>query len=135
MIETKTDIIGLRKALMDSVLPQTVTISKHENKIAGKFLFSKTFLGFSGHFPGYPILPAVIQIAAVRMLAEIGLKKTVMLHSIERAKFTNIVQPGNPLTIQIDYAIKEASCLLNFSITSKNGQVAVGEINCRTDER
>ena len=35
-----------------------------------KFSFGEEFIGFSGHFPGFPIVPAIVQILIAQSLIE-----------------------------------------------------------------
>lgn len=57
------------------------------------FVFSSDFSGFDGHFPGYPILPAVVQIEAGVLLAEEMGAGGFSLSSVERAKFQKEINP------------------------------------------
>ena len=66
------------------------------------FLFPPEFIGFAGHFPGEPILPAVVQIAMGTLLARIFLSDSgasFMLESICRAKFLNKLGPWKSITV------------------------------------
>jgi 3-hydroxyacyl-[acyl-carrier-protein] dehydratase len=65
---------------------------------------------FQGHYPGYPIMPAVLvveamaQAGAIIMLAEIEdrEKKLPVFTGIERAKFRRPVTPGDQLRIEVN---------------------------------
>jgi 3-hydroxyacyl-[acyl-carrier-protein] dehydratase len=65
---------------------------------------------FQGHFPGYPIMPAVLVVEAMAqaggmiMMAELPdrEKKLVVFTGIERAKFRRPVTPGDQLRIEVD---------------------------------
>ncbi len=59
------------------------------------FIFPPSFLGFDGHFPDEPILPAMVQVL-VGILAA-GKGSPLQLISIGRAKFMRIVKPGEEL--------------------------------------
>jgi 3-hydroxyacyl-[acyl-carrier-protein] dehydratase len=64
---------------------------------------------FVGHFPGYPIMPAVIAVEAIAqaggalLLTEIPdrEKKLMLFTGIERAKFRRPVVPGDQLRIEV----------------------------------
>jgi 3-hydroxyacyl-[acyl-carrier-protein] dehydratase len=58
------------------------------------FVFPPNFSGFDGHFPGYPILPAVVQIEAGVLLAEEMGDGGLSLTSVERAKFQKEINPN-----------------------------------------
>jgi 3-hydroxyacyl-[acyl-carrier-protein] dehydratase len=65
---------------------------------------------FQGHFPGYPMMPAVLvveamaQAGAMIMLAEIADRdrKLAVFTGIERAKFRRPVTPGDQLRIEVE---------------------------------
>lgn len=69
-------------------------------------------LYFQGHFPGYPVMPGVLQIEAIAqaaglmMLSHLGEEAekvadydTILL-SVSQAKFRKIVKPGDQLRIE-----------------------------------
>ena len=65
---------------------------------------------FQGHFPGYPIMPAVLvieamaQAGAVLMLSELPdrASKLAVFTGIDNAKFRRSVTPGDQLRIEVD---------------------------------
>jgi 3-hydroxyacyl-[acyl-carrier-protein] dehydratase len=63
------------------------------------FHFGEDFIGFQGHFPGHPILPAFVQLlmgeCAVRMHSD----RAWSLRRVERAKFLRPIQPNEPVTV------------------------------------
>ena len=65
------------------------------------FCFDQNFIGFAGHFPDYPILPAVLQVLLAQLLAEqvIGLPLAVI--SLTRAKFTQQLRPGDQIDVRL----------------------------------
>jgi len=69
-------------------------------KITGRYCFSDDFPGFSGHFPGYPILPAVVQLIAAQCLIEEQKGHQLLLSSVQNAKFLQEIRPGNEISVQ-----------------------------------
>lgn len=65
------------------------------------FCFNQDFIGFSGHFPEYPILPAVLQVLLAQLLAEeiIGFPLSVV--SLSRAKFLQQLRPGDQIEVHL----------------------------------
>lgn len=59
-----------------------------------RYVFRPEFPGFSGHFPGRPILPAVLQIMAASQLVEAATGQRLLSTAIERAKFVLPIVPG-----------------------------------------
>ena len=66
-----------------------------------RYVFAPDFPGFAGHFPGRPILPAVVQIMAASLQAEAASGEPLTPTAIERAKFVSTIAPG---------ALVEISC-------------------------
>jgi 3-hydroxyacyl-[acyl-carrier-protein] dehydratase len=53
-----------------------------------RFVFPAGFIGFQGHFPGRPVLPAVCEIQATVAMLEAWRQKRVKLREIISAKFS-----------------------------------------------
>jgi len=64
------------------------------------FCLPADFPGFAGHFPGYPVLPAVLQVLAAQVLVEELRGRPLRLTKLERAKFLRPVRPGEPLRVE-----------------------------------
>ena len=64
------------------------------------YCFAPGFIGFSGHFPGYPILPAFVQVLTVLSMAREIKGATVSLLSLERAKFQAEIYPGRDIEVE-----------------------------------
>jgi len=69
-----------------------------EGGIQQHFSFGPEFIGFAGHFPNEPILPAVVQIQMGVLLAETlqpsGVDAVLVLESVRKAKFVRKLLPG-----------------------------------------
>lgn len=65
-----------------------------DGSVRQRYVFSPDFPGFSGHFPGRPILPAVLQIMAANQLVEAATGQRLLSAAIERAKFVQPIVPG-----------------------------------------
>jgi 3-hydroxyacyl-[acyl-carrier-protein] dehydratase len=70
------------------------------------------FAGFDGHFPGYPILPAFIQVNMAVHLLSLALGGPKQLERIGTAKFTSQARPDEALSVV---------CL---PVTTKGGEAA-----------
>ncbi len=66
------------------------------------FRFAPDFLGFSGHFPGYPILPAVLQVLLAQMVAEALFAQPLRVISLTRAKFVRQLRPAEKIDVRLD---------------------------------
>ena len=68
--------------------------------IEGRYLFKESFAGFAGHFPGYPILPAVVEILTVVRLVGDASGRRQRLVSVQDAKFLTPVRPDQELLVR-----------------------------------
>ncbi|MHB8835522.1 MAG: 3-hydroxyacyl-ACP dehydratase FabZ family protein [Candidatus Methylomirabilia bacterium] len=65
-----------------------------DGSVRQRYVFPADFPGFAGHFPGRPILPAVLQIMAATLLVEAATGQRLLATAIERAKFVLPIVPG-----------------------------------------
>jgi 3-hydroxyacyl-[acyl-carrier-protein] dehydratase len=59
-----------------------------DGTLTARFVFPAEFLGFQGHFPGAPVLPAVCEIQGAVAMLEAWEKRRVGLREIILAKFS-----------------------------------------------
>jgi 3-hydroxyacyl-[acyl-carrier-protein] dehydratase len=107
-------------------------IETEDGRVRGVFSFSPDFPAFEGHFPSQPVLPAVVQVAAVRLLAARHLDVKLIPVSLNRSKFKAMVGPNEPMTITISLDQSGNDVTISFSITSETKKIATGEIVCRS---
>ena len=90
---------------------------------------------FQGHFPGYPVMPGVLQIEAIAQAAGImalnsfdkdGAKNDfdTILMSIDAAKFRRIVRPGDQLLIDTKIISRRRNMAKVLGIITVDGEVA-----------
>ncbi len=75
---------------------------------SAKHLFSASHPGFEGHFPGFPLLPAVSQIDLVKDLIELCLKDRVRCRSLRNVKFKAMLRPDTEVTIKLQFLDEES---------------------------
>ena len=63
-----------------------------------EYIFPQGFLGFQGHFPGRPILPAVVQVMIFRESIAEKLNQNLEIETMTRAKFLKVINPDTPVT-------------------------------------
>jgi len=88
-------------------------IEKNENSVSLIFTIPKDSLYFDGHFPDYPILPAVAQIDIVVNFASQNFGTDIIISQIKRTKFLKVITPSLSLLLKLEK--KDAS--LNFKMT------------------
>jgi 3-hydroxyacyl-[acyl-carrier-protein] dehydratase len=86
---------------------------------------------FSGHFPGEPILPGIALIyMAEQAIIQDALAKgeQVQLHALKRVRFTQLVRPGETLSLNISGEEAGEEILFSFKVTNKENIVCSGAI-------
>ena len=65
------------------------------------FLFPHSLPGFTGHFPEMPIVPAIIQLQAVRYLTDLLCASEVSVARYSGVKFKTMVMPDEELHLTL----------------------------------
>ena len=86
-----------QEILSSAVDKINVTASGTANR---RYCFSQDFIGFAGHFPGYPILPAFVQILTALTLAEEQRGHPLELAGVENAKFHIELHPEQEIKVE-----------------------------------
>ena len=104
-------------------------------QVSAEFTFSEKFSGFSGHFPGNPILPGVCQIQSVLIVAAAVYRKDVTLIALSRAKFLNKVIPGDTIILRGETDISDGLISAKFMISKKSseGKIRVSRISLKAE--
>ena len=74
------------------------------------------FVGFSGHFPGYPVLPGVAIVYAGLLLAEMCDEHRLDLAAVKRARFIKPIHPGSPVEVVLKRNENENEGLIWYSV-------------------
>lgn len=106
-----------------TLLHETVTPRRWERV----FEVPPTLSCFAGHFPGFPIVPAVVQISWVMDLAHVMLIGHRTLASIDALKFTAPIQPGDTVHLSAESSPDGSS--LSFRLWS--GERVFSSGRCR----
>jgi 3-hydroxyacyl-[acyl-carrier-protein] dehydratase len=99
---------------------------------------------FTGHFPGYPVMPGVLIIEAMAQVAGVlvaklaphTLGKIMFLASVEDAKFRRPVVPGDQLRIEMKMVrLKTTVAKMQGVATVDNQVVAEATLMCKLTDR
>lgn len=74
-------------------------VGNADGSFEGRYLFPESFAGFDGHFPNFPILPAIVEIRAVVTLVGEAKGVNQRLVAVQDAKFLSTVRPGEEVTV------------------------------------
>jgi 3-hydroxyacyl-[acyl-carrier-protein] dehydratase len=94
----------------------TVT-SDDSGILQGRYLFPEHFIGFAGHFPGHPILPAIVEIMAVVALVGAASGGPQRLVAVEDAKFLSPVSPDQEILVRCRPRLLKGKLLHDAQLT------------------
>lgn len=86
-------------SLLHNINKKTGNEAKLE--VTSECTFPHSFIGFEGHFPGNPILPAIVQLALIRCLAEKAFETDLIPLHYKRTKFKNMIRPNQKLLLSL----------------------------------
>ena len=115
MNKVKTEIINAALGQVESVMP---------DKAIGRYLFPQSFIGFAGHFPGYAVLPAYVQVLTALTVIEEWKGRPFQLASLERAKFHIELRPDQEITVQCREFEAKGKMAIEANLTVKEGLAA-----------
>jgi 3-hydroxyacyl-[acyl-carrier-protein] dehydratase len=84
---------------------------------------------YSGHFPGHPVTPGVIQIQIVHELTEKYFQKKLKLLSMSQCKFLKILNPAEAPVIVIHIEYKRTDELLDIKASGGDGTDVTFKLN------
>lgn len=88
----------LRQAIVSSAIGKKA--EDETNVVTRRYRFKPNFIGFQGHFPGYPILPAFVQILTAITIIEEHKKCRLELATVEKAKFHLPLHPDREIEVK-----------------------------------
>ena len=103
---------------MNSII-NTQCIEKTESSVILEFSVPKASDYFNGHFPGFPILPAVAQLDIIMRFVSDFFKIDAVLSEIKRIKFNDLVRPHMPLVLNI----KKNNYTISFKMNSPDDKI------------
>lgn len=86
------------------------------------------FSGFAGHFPDQPVLPAVLQLLAVRLLAESLLETPLRPVGGDRLKFKGMVGPNESVNLRVTLRDQAGQLKGEFSLDKTGAPIASGTL-------
>jgi 3-hydroxyacyl-[acyl-carrier-protein] dehydratase len=100
-----------------------------QERILARHVFAESEFFFSGHFPGYPVVPGVILIETMAQSGGAGLRKLgilpgnalFFLATVDKAKFRRQVRPGEEVRSEI------VNLRISAKMIKQSGKAYVGE--------
>ena len=100
----------------------TEPFTENEERTATTYVADLTFdrdaAYFQGHFPGFPVLPGVVQLGTAHRLAEAFIGRARTLRAVKKVKFSHVIQPG--ATVHFSLTKKTAD---EFAFDYRKGDV------------
>lgn len=101
-----------------------------ENQWIGLKSISLNEQYFTGHFPGHPIMPGVLQVEAIAQLAELAVwerldperKGDIYIKSMSKIKFRRPNNPGDRAIIEVNVtSVKDCEAVISASVKNNSG--------------
>ena len=86
--------------------------------------FPRDFVGFSGHFPDHPVLPAFVQILTAQCALHQRSGQSWTLQQVKRAKFMKIIEPDQTLIVTWQEKDLAEGLQCHFTLTVDDQKVA-----------
>ena len=87
-----------------------------------------TSLWFSGHFPGFPVLPGIAQLAMAADTVRQALGNGVRVAGFRRVRFKRMIRPGDDLVV-VATALPRSAEAFAFRIMAGEDLVCSGTID------
>jgi 3-hydroxyacyl-[acyl-carrier-protein] dehydratase len=92
------------------------------DELSARFLFPAAFVGFQGHFPDRPVLPAVCKIQAAIAVVAAWSKCEVRLDEIVSAKFFALVTCGEEMVVRCMVTMEAGNRGVVKAAVARNGE-------------
>jgi len=119
----------LKKEITEAALGPIEVIA--HDKAIGRYTFPQSFIGFAGHFPEYPVLPAYVQVLTVLTVIEEWKGGHLQLASVEKAKFHIELRPDQEIVIECRKLEAKGKTAIQANLTIAEGLAAVFLINIK----
>ena len=90
--------------ILEGGLPEPFVLDVAESEATWRadVVFDRDARYFEGHFPGFPLLPGVVQLGTAHHFAEQFLRREIALRSVKKMKFTRAVSPGERIRLTLE---------------------------------
>ncbi len=112
----------LKQEILSSVLG---TASADTARHTCSYCFAPEFVGFQGHFPGHPVLPAFVQVLAAQTAMELRNGGPLPLQQVKRAKFMKTIHPGDEVGIHWSEEVEAGNLVGRVTVTVSGEKAAV----------
>lgn len=119
-------------------------VQESDNKFLGVKNLSINEPFFQGHFPNHPIMPGVLQVEAMKQLAQMAVQAKldpnneldVYMRVVEKVKFRKPNFPGDRLKIDVEIeSITDNEAIVNASTSNNSGTTCQAKITLASRKR
>ena len=98
------------KRMLESPRVEPFVLEAHRcaNGWEADLVFDPDAAYFQGHFPGFPLLPGVVQLGVAHHLAERLLGREIILKTVKKMKFSGVVGPAEVIHLSLTIAAEGA---------------------------
>lgn len=100
-------------------------------RAVGILRVDERMLALKGHFPGYPVMPGVLQIEAIAQVGAVAILsmpeykgKLAMFGGVDKVKFRCQVRPGDTLRMEVELESLRASAGRGHGVATVDGEKA-----------
>mgnify|MGYP003392463124 CR=1 FL=1 len=98
--------------------PYVLGIEKTGDSVELKLRVPEDLIYFPGHFPHYPIVPGVVQIAWAEHFGKLFFAIDQPFSQMEAIKFMQVIQPGAAIKLTLNWKASPGKLYFNFSSES-----------------
>lgn len=92
------------------------------------------FIGFRGHFPGHPVLPAFVQLLMAECAVRLHSGAPLSLRRVERGKFLRPIGPNEPVTVCWQEQPRDEGLRCSFTLRVGTEKAAVFALEFAAEE-
>lgn len=104
-------------------------ISEHESEYRVATELKSNHIIYTGHFPGYPVTPGVVQLQMVHEILETLLEQDLELTSMRQCKFLKVVNPEKVTKLNFHFRIERNGDALKVKAWGTNGAETYFKLN------
>ena len=122
---------SLKNSLLDWQMPGGLIDLQagHKYEVIGRYQFDHDFPAFNGHFPEKPVLPAVAQLAAVRVIVEKAVGSELRPFACQRVKFVGVIEPLAIVDLLLTLEVSDDLVQVEFTITVQGDLRSSGNLD------
>lgn len=107
-------------SLSHHVTPYLVYCHQQDCRVELDLHIQASLVHFQGHFPTYPILPGVTQVAWVEQYGKLFFAFKQPFLCLEAVKFKRIIRPDDALTLQLQWQPETGKLSFNFTTPTES---------------